>query len=183
MMNFAQLKQLTIPEGEVKKITSGADVLWEMSSYTNQVPLSIDSSGNIYNGVGYKNGYRIRSGGAEGAVTAGACTGFIKVNPGDVIRISGCSFSADESENAINIANSSFTNLGQMAMNSTWGYGDLAGDSEYGMNSCVVEETTGVWKWNVPPASYGVAYIRVSGHFPDGADGAKLIVTINEEIS
>lgn len=167
---------------------SGKKTLWELIRYTNQVPLSIGTDKKIYNGgLGYKNGYRIRSGGAEGALSCSAHTGFIPVKAGDVIRIGGLNFGSTHSHgSAMNVSDSSFTNIGQFSMQSGE-YGIFA-ESAYRAYSkaSVVQEKTGVWKWVVPPADSGVAYIRVSCNMYDtgeAADGSKLIVTINEEIT
>lgn len=169
-----------------------ASSIVDVVSYTNQVPLSTESGGKtIYNGgLGYKNGYRIRSGGAEGALDSSAHTGFIPVKAGDIVRIGGLDFGSTHSHgSALNVANSSFTNIGQFSM--TAGEYGIFLESAYRAYSVasVVQEKTGVWKWVVPPAASGVAYIRVSantyptssGVYP-AADGSKLIVTINEEI-
>ena len=169
-----------------------ANSIVDVVSYTNQVPLSTESDGKtIYNGgLGYKNGYRIRSGGAEGALACSAHTGFIPVKPGDIIRIGGLDFGSTNSHgSAMNVANSSFTNIGQFSMTSGE-YGIFLESAYRGFSKAsVVQEKTGVWKWVVPPASSGVAYIRVSCNtYPTSsnvypaADGSKLIVTINEEI-
>lgn len=55
----------------------------------NQIPLSTSTFGGteIYNGVGYKTGYRINSSFAEVETTGMCCTGFIAVSPGDVLRV------------------------------------------------------------------------------------------------
>lgn len=182
-MDFSTVKSITIPEGKVTQIASNGAVLWK-SGPKNWVRYSINADGSIYNnGLGYKNGYRVRSGGEEGAVNNTACTGFIPVKGGDVVRISGCNFSYKSNSNAINVSNASFTNIGQFTMLPA-SYGIFAsGYTAYGHGS-VVEEKTGVWKWIVPPAASGVAYIRVTGY--DGSvaqPGANLIVTINEEIA
>jgi uncharacterized repeat protein (TIGR02543 family) len=149
----------------------------------NWVRYSTDSDGvTIYNGgLGYKNGYRVRSAGAEGANSLTTCTGFIKVNPGDIIRISGCNFEYAQNGNAINASDSSFTNIGQFTMLPA-SYDIFSGTYAAYNHQSVVKEKTGIWKWVVPPASSGVAYIRVSGYDPNGDPSAKLIVTINEEI-
>lgn len=183
MLNFEKLKSLVINGVKLKELAINGVVVWK-SGYKNWVPYSTESDGvTIYNGgLGYKNDYRVRSGGAETAASQASCTGFIPVQPNDVIRISGCEFSEAKTQNAINISDSSFTNLGQMAMNNSFGYGSLEGTT-YGSSSSVVEETTGVYKWLVPPESYGVAYIRVTGYFSGGSDGASLIVTVNEELA
>lgn len=186
-MDFSKVKAIKIPEGYVKKIVTnrGGVTLWEVP-YVNMVPLSIDTDGSIYNGgLGYKNGYRVRSGGTEASSNNGACTGFIPVNGGDVVRISGVIFSYAQNGNAINVADSSFTNIGQFTMLPAQ-YGIFARGAAYAAyaQDSVVEESDGVWKWVVPPAASGVAYIRVSGQNSSGTSpGANLIVTVNEEIT
>ena len=59
-------------------------------AYTNQIPISTDTDGSIYNSVGYRESYRIRSTGmpASSTETVGPhfVTGFIPVKPGDIIR-------------------------------------------------------------------------------------------------
>ena len=75
-MNFSQVKQLTIPEGEVTEIICNGVTLWK-AGYTNQVPVSTDTDGSIFNGVGYIENRRLSSSGglssstANGAVTKG----------------------------------------------------------------------------------------------------------------
>ena len=185
-MDFRELKKLTIGGVDlVQLFINGVQVF--KSGYKNWVKYSTEADGvTIYNGgLGYKNGYRIRSGGGEGTQARGTCTGFIPVQGGDVIRISGFDFSYASNGNAINVSDSSFTNLGQFTMLPA-AYGILATGEAYVAYSVksVVEETTGVWKWVVPPAASGVAYIRVSGQNESGTyPGANLIVTVNEEIT
>ena len=65
------------------------------SPYTNQIPISTDSDGSVFNDTGYKQDYRITSSGnvtdkASGGIgTDCFATGFIPVKGGDVIRFSG----------------------------------------------------------------------------------------------
>ena len=183
-MDFANLKSLTIHEGEVKEIYSGDVLLWK-GGYTNLVPLSTEADDvTIYNGgLGYKNGYRIRSGGAEGAISTGSCSGFIRIKGGDVIRMSGYDALALRNENAINVFDASHTNLGQTVGGShDYGYGIFQKTwTEYNWSLAkgVKEEKTGVYVWTVPPDA-SIAYMRVSGYTK--ADGSKMIVTVNEEI-
>ena len=176
-------------------VTVNEDILirqiWK-KPYKNWVRYSTESDGKtIYNGgLGYKNGYRIRSGGGEGELSTSAHTGFIPVKAGDVVRIGGLDFGSEYAHgSAMNVSNSSFTNIGQFSM--TAGEYGIFTQSAYKAYSqaSVVQEKTGVWKWVVPPASSGVAYIRVSANTsnassstPPPADGSKMIVTINEEI-
>ena len=86
--------------------------------FTNQIVYAIDTDGGLYNGKGYKTGHRVRSGGAEINVDKAVCTGFISVKNGDVVRISGCNFKEVSAQNAINICDKNFANLGQIALNS-----------------------------------------------------------------
>lgn len=61
----------------------------EAATYTNQIPLSVSAFGGteIYNGVGYKTGYRINSSFAEAQSSGMCCTGFIMANGADVLRV------------------------------------------------------------------------------------------------
>ena len=92
-MDFSQVKKISIPEGEVKQIAVGGTVLWKAITYTNQVPISTDTDGSIYNKVGYKDNTRLSSsGGVSGSAQTGSVTtGFIPFPSGDktVIRMKG----------------------------------------------------------------------------------------------
>ena len=183
-MDLSEYKAISIGGVPLKLLTLDGTVIWRRP-ITNWVRKSIDTDGSIYNGgLGYKDGYRIRSGGAEGTNVRTSGTGFMPVSAGDIVRISGCDFGTSQNGNAINVSDSSFTNIGQFTMIPAK-YGIFATGAAYEAYSytSVVEEKTGVWKWVVPPAASGVAYIRVSGYNASGTyPGANLIVTINEEI-
>lgn len=54
---FTDLKALTIPNGEVTKITVGNTILWEKVSFlphTDLVPTAKNTDGSILDGVGYR---------------------------------------------------------------------------------------------------------------------------------
>ena len=156
-------------------------------TYTNLVPTSTDASGAVFNGVGYQDNARINSSGAVSTSNAvgATATGFIKVSGGDTVRIKGGNFTSAENggnnANSIGVYDSAKKHLGTAT----------AGGSAYGIFestysaykfSSVVEETTGVYKWVVPPSESGVEWIRLSSFTPNSAPGADLIVTVNEEI-
>lgn len=178
---FDGVKKITTPRGEVKKITRKSDgfVLWK-SGYTNLVPLSTEADGKtIYNGgLGYKDGYRIRSGGAEAAESKASNTGYIKAKGRDVVRLSGYDVKYNHNSNTINVYDASHTNRGQISANSSWSYGIFNGDVHTWDD--VILEKDNVYYWVVPDG-YDIAYIRVTGHTL--GDGSKMIVTINEEIT
>lgn len=80
-------------------------------AYTNLVPASIDSSGNVYNGKGYKENYRLSSGGGESQTNGAVVSGFIPYN-GQVIRSWGAtSSSAGSSGNYVGFYDASFAKL------------------------------------------------------------------------
>ena len=90
-LDFSGVKGIAIPEGNVVKIELSGTVLW-VREPNNQVPLSTDTDGSIYNGVGYKDNVRLSSsGGVSGSAQAGsATTGFIPFGGDtDIIRIKG----------------------------------------------------------------------------------------------
>lgn len=180
MIDFSKIKKLTVDGIDLKSLAINGVQVWK-SGYKNWVPFSTEADGvTIYNGgLGYKNGCRVRSGGGEATSNAGTCTGFIPVKGGDVVRLSGWDFSYAANENAINVSDGSFANIGQFTMIPA-SYGIFVSGYQSYHHDSVVQEETGVWKWVVPPAASGVKYIRVSGY--TRGDGSKMIVTINEKI-
>ena len=60
--------------------------------YTNQIPISTDEDGSVYNGVGYAEGYRLGSSGSLSAQHGSYVTGFIPCKVGDVIRMKNVTF-------------------------------------------------------------------------------------------
>ena len=155
----------------------GKKVLWQF--YINQLPISTENDGvTIYNnGLGYKSGYRIRSGGAEAAQGNGVCSGFIPVKPLSTIRVYGCDFGIGVAS-AINASDSTFKNLGQVVGNTAPGYGIFSSTySSYGRDSVV--KGNNQWSWKVPPAESNVAYVRITNEYHDGS---RLIITVEEEI-
>lgn len=185
MIDFASVKAITIPEGKVKQIARKSDgvVLWK-SGYKNWVKYSTEADGKtIYNGgLGYKSGYRIRSGGAEATNNNSSITGYIPAKAGNTVRLSGYNAIADASGagNAINLYDENYTHLGQLVGNSVNGYGIMQDVTNRPYNwSSIVESPTGVYVWIVAPDSR-ISYIRVTGLT---TDGSKMIVTVNEEIA
>jgi len=65
-------------------------------SYTNQIPISIDTDGSIFNDIGYRLASRINSSGVAvdvhntSALTPAFATGYIPVKNGDIVRLQNC---------------------------------------------------------------------------------------------
>lgn len=149
-------------------------------NYTNQVPISIDSSGAVYNGgLGYKDMYTLSSSGVEGAATVQfTVTGFIPIQKGDVIRIGGSGASRDYTEYSTRLCfyDSSFS----FKINRN-------GDAWSAACAMTTEDDgTVVLTPNDYCYSSDTSYIRISVRTnvsgTTGANGAGLIVTINQEI-
>ena len=157
---------------------------------TNHVKRSIANDFSIYNGCGYKNGYRISSDGTEKELDRSAATGYIKVSPGDTVRIGGGQFiGASTHGSALAAYDSSFNLLGQFSMLSgTYGiFKTDAACADYapGQTKGPVEEASAIAKWTVPTQVTNIAYIRVSSDLYQSfaADGSLLVITINEQIA
>ena len=60
----------------------------------------------------------------------------------------------------------------------------MADYNAYTLINSLVEESTGIWKWCLPPDDSGICYIRVSAYDGiNGVPGTRMIVTVNEEIT
>lgn len=179
--NIAYFRINGIGQGSNMVVTVDKEIqsvcVFEKYFYTNRVLKSTEADGEtIYNGgLGYKDGYRVRSGGAEGAAALASCTGFIHAVGGDIVRLSGYDVKYNNNENAINVYNASHTHLGQVSAN--YYYGIFADGSQRWEN--VILEKEGVYYWIVPEG-FDITYIRISGYTL--GDGSKMIVTVNEEI-
>lgn len=188
-MLLSDFKKISIDGVEMKQLFINDTQVWK-SGYKNWVKYSTESDGKtIYNGgLGYKTGYRVRSGGAEGENSNAICTGFIPYKKGDLLRIIP-QFTGVNSQNTINFYDSGFANLGQYNDNGSF-YGICTGG---GWN--VATEQDGITTVDVTGANGAadIAYIRIthiyvapgltSSHTAYVQDPeTDFIVTVNEEI-
>lgn len=170
-MDFTKIKKLFIGGMELKQLF--------IAVLKNWARYSTESDGTtLYNGIGYKSGYRVRSGGAEGAYSDSSCTGYIPVSPGDVIRVSGCQW-GNTYGSAFNVYNSSLSHMGQACGDGS-NYGQFGSIwIEYSGDSVV--QKADYYEWVVPPTAPdigSVRFIRVTGAV---SDGSKLIVYVNDD--
>ena len=76
----------------------------------NQIPISIDTDSSVFNGTGYKEGYRLKSSGAESAASGYVVTGFMPFEVGKSIFVD--KFDGTEASNGgLYFYNASFTCL------------------------------------------------------------------------
>jgi len=159
--------------GEIEiTIVAVADV----PSYTNQVPISTDENGDIYNGTGYKDGYRLNSSAVEKASSDSILTGFIPVKAGDIVRFSGeyiCNQVGGENSYFYdsNKSNHSHRLTPYMFYTQDSGIEEFA-PYEY-------DTTTHILSSFTVPNDANIAYVRFSLH---GTTGADAIITVNEII-
>lgn len=162
-------------EGETEMPEQGGAV-----GYTNLVPTSIDTNGAIYNGVGYKDNYRLNSSGNETSNERAAVTGYIPFKHGDIIRAVGSTGPVSTGGMYIGFYNSSFERVTVEYLSS------IATESQGGS---YIQRDDGLYESTVDTGYFGSgslyekliqsSYIRVS---LNPCSGANMIVTINEEI-
>lgn len=179
---FTNLKALTIPEGDVVKITVGGVTLWEKPQETkNWVKFSTEADGvTIYNnGLGYKDGYRVRSGGAEATQSTSSCTGYIPYKKGDILYIYP-PFISENTSNAINFYDESFTCLGQVT--------DSGAVYGFCTSAFKTKVENGVSVLNISNVTVSgintVAYVRVTNRKGLAVQsGSEMIITKNEPLT
>lgn len=143
----------------------------KQGNYTNQLRISTDENGDIYNGVGYKAGAYLSSG-AEAAKSDYYLTGFIPVSYGDTLYFENCTIQAEQNyhrfagydENKAYISGrQQSTEAEQIAK---------IGEPVYGSDGKMVSLTIGGDYWS------GVKYLRFCCSYL----GADSVVTVNEPI-
>ena len=190
-MDFSTVKKIVIPEGEVKQVAVGSTVLWK--AFTNQVPISTDTDGSVFNGTGYIENRRLSSSGnmSGSAQNGSVTTGFIPFPDGDktVIRIKGVDWL-----NAYDIVGSGFYYIVfyDASKKSTGDYGSLiaapATDIRHiftpardanGVETITFNTAYGTTNSLLQYIRNKAKYFRITAH----GKGADFIVTVNEEIS
>ena len=152
------------------------------AAYTNQIPISTNADGDIYNEKGYKNEYRINSSSQETAYSGAFITGFIPIKPGDTVYINGNYIDAgNENAGSLNIAlyksdKTTFTGGVSMALTEQT---DRA-FSAFNVNSDgFVTSFTLRKEWEYVGEDWEeTAYIRLTLL----GSGEECIITVNEEI-
>lgn len=148
----------------------------EIVNYTNQIPISTDANGNVYNDVGYKKGVYLSSGN-ESSRSASYVTGFIPCGtyPNYTVRMKNVTFDKDASDkdyHRIAIYDADKKYLVNIIASSTAAVTN------------VVTDENGVWtQFQFKQTTAGVdvknmAYFRLCCSYI----GEDSVITINEEI-
>lgn len=183
-MDLSAYKSLRINGVELVKLVIGGVVAWAKKTFTNLVPLSTDTDGSIFNGVGYKENVRLSSsGGVSGSSQNGSVTtGFIPWGGDtDVLRLKGVDWVHESGKHYyVNFYNASKGFLDYMSA-------QVQGGGDYDHIFTVTREngvTTFVWDTDYGTTNTFLQNVRKAKFIRITAKGkgADMIVTINEEI-
>ena len=174
MIDFTKIKKLSIGGIELKQLFINGIQVWKGSSYTNQIPISTDASGAVYNGKGWKEHYWVNNG-SESYFWNMSCTGFIPCKVGDVIRLKNVTFNNSNNYGRISFFKSDKTYISQVLSNGTW-YLDTEFKGVKDASGNYVELTIK----SISGISANCAFIRISAQALLTDDS---IITINEEIT
>lgn len=165
-------------------------------TYTNQVRSSTDASGNVYNGVGYKDEYRLNSSYGESAASGSAVTGFIPFDKTKTLRIRGIRLTSTAMY--VEFFNSGSTGpTGQYWVSArNDGVSSANNNVRFASKDPVKDANDDLVIWDGANQNSGnkwvvltngteldnITYVRISGMYPISGSGADIIVTINESI-
>lgn len=141
---------------------------------TNQIPISTDINGDIYNGIGYKDNARITSSGAEGTLDGAFLTGFIPVTAGDTIYLS--SGILDPNWGSAGSANSRLYASDKTTTTNSFNPSII--ESASALENIVKDSSGYVIQFSIKSSATTTAYMRLTLK----GTGANAIVTVNEEI-
>lgn len=117
--NIQQIRQYVVARLGWSDRKMGIDNSEPVENYTNQIPISTDASGAIYNGKGYKE-KRYMNLGSEGNNDTTDLTGFIPIKPGDVLRLKNMPFAASVQQCRLTFFDTNKTYLTQYMGDSPW---------------------------------------------------------------
>ena len=137
----------------------------EKAAFTNQIPVSIDTDGTVYNGTGWKANTRITSSGAEAVLEGFHVTGYIPCAAGDVVRTSSGVIVGSNDNQSLCRFDTNMTFLGRISYNAFETNGFTVSDD----GALYAQQSTSV---------SNLGYIRIVG----AGIGDDAVVTVNEEI-
>lgn len=186
-MDFSNLKELLVDGIKLVELKINGVLVWMAKTFTNQVPISVDTDGSVFNGTGYIENRRLSSsGGLSGSAQNGSVTtGFIPFH-GDstVIRMKGVewrnAYANYSGHYYVVFYNSSKAKLDYIASENVLNYSHvitvtrdangietISFNTEYGDTNALLN------------AIRKASFIRITAY----GKGADFIATINEEIA
>jgi len=163
MIDFSQFKKLSISGVELKQLFINGIQVWK-SGYKNLIETATTDPGGteIYNGTGYRDGYRwSSSGGKETTYTSGRLSGWIPFTAGATYRFRN-----------FNMTIPGYVDGGYIVK---YNNGTIT-TKLMGKDNADYDATTDTFTWS--ENSTGIQYFRISAYKCD----KQPIVTMNEEI-
>lgn len=190
ILNYYRMR-VAFAEEWIKDTNGELDLPTQEAEYTNLVPTAIDANGAIYNGKGYKDGYRLSSSGAEKEQDNSTLTGYISCTKNDIIRLTGVVFGAYGEEGTDGVT-------GGNGIGALYSYLAIYDSNKtllhcmQGENATLSANNVSVSGWSYPIAQNtdimtfdfsnyegaDMAYIRINAV----GSGANMIITKNKEI-
>lgn len=152
-------------------------------NFTNQIPISLATDGNVYNGVGYKNDTRLNSSKVEATLSGASVSGYIPVSNGDIVRlVSGlCNTNSANTSTAspgscnLVLYDSSFTVLSAETL-----YQFYTDTTDLGFENVEIDDNNYLVKFTIN--SENAKYLRIT-FTTNISDTDTQVVTVNEEIT
>ena len=187
-LDFSAIKEIAVNGVSLKNIAINGIEIWKAITFKNQVPISTDTDGSIYNKVGYKDNTRLSSsGGVSGSAQNGSVTtGFIPFPNGDktVIRMKGGSWKTASADGHghyyINFYDANKKFLVYLSAGEAPDYTHVVTITRdaNGVETVKWSETYGTTNTMLQYVRKQAKYIRINAY----GKGADFIVTIDEEI-
>ena len=171
-MDFSQFKKLTIGGVELKQLFINGVQVWKGVSYTNQIPISTDKDGSVYNGKGYRENYYDNNGNI-GTNNTTDLSGFIPCKIGDVVRLKNVTYDGTNSSARLTFYKPDKTYIGQVTSNSSWIMSNMFAaekDSSGNYVKFTIKSHT---------STTGCGFFRISAN----EINANSIITVNQEIT
>lgn len=163
-------KQYVLPDGFIYEYKEQPVVL---EYTTNQIPLSTNADGEIYNSVGFAQDVRINSEGDEVSIPGISATGFIPITAGDILYFANCKIFAGAGDefayNEIICFDSNKMRIGTLY---------IYNPPSLEVHNHTIDENNNLLMLNTKKFKAETAYIRISCNYI----GTNSVISINEEI-
>lgn len=139
----------------------------------NQIPISTDASGAVYNGTGFKDGVRIGSDGSERTGATVDVTGFIPCTKADTLYFQNCQITVGTGNyQEINYYDSNKTYISKTSL-------QVLTESNASLwKNVTLDENGYLTRYNMNAVNADTAFVRISGDYI----GADSIITVNQPI-
>ena len=148
------------------------------ANFTNQIPISTDTDGSIYDGDGYADNSYLSSSGGISTKSGCVVSGFIPYTADKPLYFEGVDLSSASTYTRVNLYDSSKTKVGNMTQT---GKADSNVHLNYNFDIVAEGDYFKMTPKNLAASFSGVAFIRISCEF--GITGDEWIVTVDEPIT